>query len=132
MRVAIVLLLVSCAHSNKSAKNEQAAPSSRASASTLHGCSSDLDCGQKQLCVNAKCVDITNDANECGLQRVHFAFNSAEIDPSDKDLLERSARCLKADQHIKFTIEGNADERGTEEYNLALGDKRAAAVAKYL
>jgi peptidoglycan-associated lipoprotein len=63
---------------------------------------------------------------------VHFALNSSEIESSDRGSLERSARCLKGDHALHVTVEGNADERGTEEYNLALGDRRATAVAKYL
>src|SRR5262245_61996825 len=69
---------------------------------------------------------------ECGPVKVHFPFNSAEMDPAELPGLQRSASCLKADAAMRVTIEGNADERGTEEYNLALGDQRAAAVAKYL
>lgn len=46
--------------------------------------------------------------------------------------MQRMARCLKADHALHVTIEGNADERGTQEYNLALGDQRANAVARYL
>jgi peptidoglycan-associated lipoprotein len=95
-------------------------------------CATDLDCGDKQLCINQKCVDITPDLAECTNVRVHFPFNSDEIDGNDKPLLDRSARCLKADHGLHVTIEGNADERGTEEYNMALGDRRANAVAKYL
>jgi peptidoglycan-associated lipoprotein len=41
-------------------------------------------------------------------------------------------RCLKADHALHVAIEGNADERGTEDWNLALGDKRASAVEDYL
>jgi peptidoglycan-associated lipoprotein len=68
----------------------------------------------------------------CGDVKVHFDFNSAEIAEQDKPLLERSADCLKQDKKLHVTIEGNADERGTEEYNLALGDQRARSVATYL
>jgi peptidoglycan-associated lipoprotein len=46
--------------------------------------------------------------------------------------VERSARCLKADHALHVSIEGNADERGTEEYNMALGDRRATTVKGYL
>jgi outer membrane protein OmpA-like peptidoglycan-associated protein len=46
--------------------------------------------------------------------------------------LQRMGRCLKADHALHVTIEGNADERGTEDWNLALGDKRASAVEDYL
>ena len=64
--------------------------------------------------------------------RVHFAFNRSDIDAADRDGLERAARCLKADHALHIAIDGNADERGTEEYNMALGDRRAHAVADYL
>jgi peptidoglycan-associated lipoprotein len=70
--------------------------------------------------------------DKCGTIRVHFAFNSSEIAPEDKGLLERSAQCLKQDKALHVTVEGNADERGTEEYNLALGDQRAQSVSRYL
>jgi peptidoglycan-associated lipoprotein len=68
----------------------------------------------------------------CGLVRVHFPFNSADLEDADKATLQRSADCLRADRGLHITIEGNADERGTEEYNLALGDRRAASVQRYL
>ncbi len=129
--------VLACAHSET--KKETAAPmpmAAPASTSDLAGppektCSSDLDCGAKQLCVRSHCVDITPGLAECATQ-VHFPFNSAEIEADERPALERSARCLKAAHSLHVTIEGNADERGTEEYNLALGDRRAAAVAKYL
>ncbi len=64
--------------------------------------------------------------------RVHFPTDSDLLPDDAKSGLERSARCLKADQALHVTIEGNADERGTEDYNMALGDRRANAVAKYM
>ena len=108
---------------------QAAAPPPETGAKT---CASDLDCGAKQLCINNRCVDITPDLAECTNVRVHFPFNSDEIDSADKPALDRSARCLKADHSLHVTIEGNADERGTEEYNMALGDRRARSVAGYL
>ncbi len=74
----------------------------------------------------------TSASNDCSTIRVHFAFNSAELEDSERNDLERSASCLKADRALHVAVEGNADERGTEEYNLALGDHRAEHVAKYL
>jgi peptidoglycan-associated lipoprotein len=97
-------------------------------------CVQDSDCSESEICSAARqCVPISGAGlNDCNLVRVHFAFNSSDIVSSDRGELERSARCLKAHQHVRVTIEGNADERGTEEYNIALGDRRASAVAKYL
>ena len=59
-------------------------------------------------------------------------FNVAQIHEDDTAKLERIGRCLRADHALHVVIEGNADERGTEEWNLALGDKRATAVETYL
>ena len=54
------------------------------------------------------------------------------VDVIDEFLAERKAAWLKANANVNVTIEGHADERGTREYNLALGQKRAEAVAKSL
>ena len=113
-----------------SAPPAAAAPTPAASGPKM--CATDLDCGDKQLCINQRCVDITPELAECTNVRVHFPLNSDDLDPNDKPQLDRSARCLKADHSLHVTIEGNADERGTEEYNMALGDRRARTVAKYL
>src|SRR5664279_5942663 len=69
---------------------------------------------------------------ECGTVRVHFAFNLADLEADEIGKLQRMGRCLKADHALHVAIEGNADERGTEDWNLALGDKRASAVEDYL
>src|SRR5438046_8291873 len=52
---------------------------------------------------------------DCGPIKIHFPFNSSEMDRSDMGPLERSAQCLKEDRALHVTIEGNADERGTDE-----------------
>ena len=95
-------------------------------------CSSDIDCGERQLCIRSQCVDITPGLAECSTERIHFDFNQADIHPDETAKLQRMGRCLKADHALHVTIEGNADERGTEDWNLALGDKRATAVENYL
>ena len=106
--------------------------SSFSTPSTAHACSVDSDCHDKQLCIRSQCVDITPDLAECSTVRVQFDFNDANLHDTAGPKLERMARCLKADHGLQVTIEGNADERGTEEWNIALGDKRATSVAQYL
>jgi len=100
--------------------------------STAQSCSVDSDCGDKQLCIRSQCVDITAELAECSMVRVHFDFNDATLHSADEAVLDRMGRCLKADHDLHVSIEGNADERGTDEWNIALGDKRATAVAQYL
>ena len=63
---------------------------------------------------------------------VFFQYDSAEIDGLGQQTLNQNAEVLKKNQTWVITIEGHADERGTAEYNLALGERRAAAARTYL
>ena len=64
--------------------------------------------------------------------RVLFDYDSAKLDSSAKILLDSQSRFLRANTDLNFVVEGHCDERGTREYNLALGEKRATAVRDYL
>ena len=64
--------------------------------------------------------------------RVLFDYDSAKLDSRAKILLDAQSRFLRANTDLNFIIEGHADERGTREYNLALGEQRATAVRDYL
>ncbi len=63
---------------------------------------------------------------------IHFAFDSAAIKKSEKDNLVAVASALKSSLNDKLLIEGNCDERGTDEYNRALGERRALAAREAL
>jgi peptidoglycan-associated lipoprotein len=63
---------------------------------------------------------------------VYFDFDKFEIKPEYQNTITAFANYLKVDAKARLVIEGNADERGTTEYNLALGQKRAEAVSKAL
>jgi peptidoglycan-associated lipoprotein len=63
---------------------------------------------------------------------VYFAFDSYSLDDRAQGTLDRQASVLMKSGSIPVTIEGHADERGTREYNLALGERRASAVKDYL
>src|SRR5690348_9355123 len=63
---------------------------------------------------------------------IHFAFDSSVIRHSEDANLQSVASALKSDPSTKLTIEGNCDERGTEEYNRSLGDRRALAAREAL
>jgi peptidoglycan-associated lipoprotein len=64
--------------------------------------------------------------------RVFFGTDDYGIDDQDRQVLDAQASWLVAHPGISVTIEGHCDERGTREYNLALGDRRANAVKNYL
>lgn len=64
--------------------------------------------------------------------RVFFALDQTDLSPEARQTVERQAAWLKQYGEVCITIEGHADERGTREYNLALGQKRANSVRRYL
>jgi len=63
---------------------------------------------------------------------VHFAYDRYDIQPDDQNTLQRQAAWLQKYPDVRVTIEGHCDERGTREYNLALGARRANAVKQVL
>ena len=65
-------------------------------------------------------------------QTVYFKFDNAEIQADFQAMLEAHAEYLSSNTATNVVVEGHADERGTPEYNIALGERRASAVAKYL
>jgi peptidoglycan-associated lipoprotein len=64
--------------------------------------------------------------------RVFFAFDRSDITPESQQILARQADWLRRYPNVTVTIEGHCDERGTREYNLALGERRAQAVKNVL
>lgn len=66
------------------------------------------------------------------LPMIHFDFDKYDIRPQDIPLLEKCVEWLKAHPDVQVQIQGHCDERGTREYNLNLGQKRANAVKEYL
>ena len=64
--------------------------------------------------------------------RVFFATNKSVLTTASRDTLRKQAAFMRKKKDLTFSIEGHADERGTREYNLALGERRANAVKDYL
>lgn len=64
--------------------------------------------------------------------RVHFATNSSQVNGHGRHIALDNARFLLKFPHVDVRLEGNCDQRGTQEYNLALGNRRAEAVARLL
>ena len=63
-------------------------------------------------------------------RRVYFAFDSSAVDDENRAIVEAHAAYLAANKNVKVVLEGHADERGTREYNLALGERRGQAVER--
>lgn len=71
-------------------------------------------------------------AREAGADRVYFGYDQYDLSAEARSVLERQAQVLRGHADWRLSIEGHADERGTREYNLALGERRANAVKDYL
>jgi len=63
---------------------------------------------------------------------IHFDFDSSAITPEAAEVLKKKAQFLSANADVNVNIEGHCDDRGTNEYNMALGDKRAQAAKAFL
>jgi peptidoglycan-associated lipoprotein len=70
------------------------------------------------------------DAALIAKRRVYFAFDSSQLDDENRKIVEAHARNLSSNPNLKVHLEGNCDERGTREYNIALGERRAQTVER--
>jgi peptidoglycan-associated lipoprotein len=90
---------------------------------------------QKPEAVEEAKPEVKEEAKEqaaAGLQPIYFDFDRSFIRDDARPVMKANAEWLKANPKTKIRIEGNCDERGTREYNQALGQRRAASAKKYL
>ena len=114
--VATGFFLASCA-ATKTEQGGDADADSSASSSSSEG---SINAGtQEDLIVNVG-------------DRVFFNYDSSELDSDAQELLQDQVAWLKQHSDVSIIVEGHCDERGTREYNLALGEKRAQSVKNYL
>ncbi len=92
-------------------------------------CTTDADCEEGYQCRGGNCVEIPETV--CRLSNVYFAYDSSHLDSEARSILQENAECIQ-ERGLSVTIEGHCDERGTAEYNLALGNRRANSVRNYL
>jgi peptidoglycan-associated lipoprotein len=111
-------------------------------------CSMDSDCADNKVCRDGKCkFECTGNAGcpdgfvceynrcvsgACDLQTINFDFNEYYLTSQAQSTLRANAECLRKKAQAIVTIEGHCDERGTAEYNLSLGQKRAQAVRDFM
>lgn len=93
-------------------------------------CTTSDDCPSGQECKAGRCASVA-EAPKCAFEPVRFEFNEYNLLPAAQSSLAQYAECITKGS-LRFTLEGHADERGTEEYNMVLSQKRAASVRKYL
>jgi peptidoglycan-associated lipoprotein len=105
-------------------------------------CTSSSDCGPGQECQNNTCVSQSQAAappsapepvpGACSLESAYFDYDSSNLTDSARSTLGTAASCIKSRSLKAVHLTGLTDPRGTEEYNLALGDRRAQSAKKYL
>jgi peptidoglycan-associated lipoprotein len=66
------------------------------------------------------------------LKDIYFDFDKSNIKPSEREVLNKNGEWLKDNPNVRVQIEGHCDERGTNEYNIALGERRAVSARDYL
>lgn len=77
-------------------------------------------------------LNAAHGAPACDVTPVHFAFDSSELDGAAREQAAQNARCIVARGARGVRVVGLTDPRGTEEYNLALGERRARSVTQYM
>jgi peptidoglycan-associated lipoprotein len=122
-----ILLLTACETASQKVMSNSSATDSKASSS-----SSSSSAGNANKSLFAKTKQTAADKLVAVGDRVLFDYDSASLDSSAKILLDGQSRFLRANTDLNFIVEGHCDERGTREYNLALGEQRATAVRDYL
>ena len=95
----------------------------------VYECSVDSDCEAGYGCQQHRCVE---GMGKCDTSAIFFDFDQSYLTTDGQERLRTMAQCLSKKKPTSVKIEGYCDERGTDEYNLALGDKRAKAIKKYL
>lgn len=100
-------------------------------------CTSATDCAPGESCENNRCVgpmsreDGSAGPGTCELQPVYFDFDADQLDGAARAAAQNNVTCMKQRGVTALQLTGHCDPRGTEEYNLALGDRRARAVLDY-
>lgn len=74
----------------------------------------------------------STDLDDYSLQTIYFDFDKYSLRSDARDALDANAEVMRDNSELRIVIEGHCDERGTDEYNLALGEKRAKAARDYL
>lgn len=91
-----------------------------------------LETAKAQEYANVAAAALSSAKQSLALKSVYFDFDQDAIKPEYRDLIEDAAKILSNNMNVIVTLEGNADERGSSEYNLALGDRRSRSVQRSL
>jgi peptidoglycan-associated lipoprotein len=117
----------------------QSCQGERCVARAAGSCAGDRDCGPDEKCDSGKCVaraeaagKVPAECADASAFTVYFGFDQATLGGDSQKSLQKLADCLKRAPAKRVLVQGSADERGTSQYNIALGSRRAEAAKKYL
>lgn len=130
----IALALAGCGSSVKLDENGSAPVDARTGTATQNGGADASGAGSRQITpvtIDPR-AELNDPASPLAKRSIYFAFDSYTISEEYRGTLEAHSRFLNANREMRVVIQGNTDERGTREYNLALGQKRAEAVRRAL
>ncbi|CAG69381.1 peptidoglycan-associated lipoprotein precursor [Acinetobacter baylyi ADP1] len=130
--LATALVMTGCASRKPAAPVSAANTPSTATTVSTEGLSEDAALNAKNL-TGASAKGVTA-ANRAFLAKrvVHFDYDSSDLSTEDYQTLQAHAQFLIANANSRVALTGHTDERGTREYNMALGERRAKAVQSYL
>lgn len=98
-------------------------------------CAKDTDCADDEDCTGGICIKAgaaNNDGATCTLATVYFGFDDSSVQASERDRLAGNVACVEKTKGKNVYLIGHTDTSGTEEYNIALSERRAQAVADYM
>ena len=99
---------------------------------TGHGLGDPLVDGRKSVPVPHKEARLQKYSPTSDLNDIHFKFDQYDLDDDSRSVLRKNASYLKANPMAKIEVQGHCDERGTNNYNIALGERRAQSTKRYL
>ncbi len=112
-------------------KTAEAPPDTRTKCKSDDDCKEDEDCDTSGHCAKAGQPSAPPD-NACSLATIYFAFDDSSIQGTERDHLDADGACLNKETAKGVFLVGHTDSSGTEEYNIALSERRAKSVADYL
>lgn len=128
----LVLSVLALAACSKEAKNVKPASAPVAAPAPDKSAEQALEDGARLNAGKNASKDMFGAPEALGLLVVHFEYDSALLSEAGQADLRRNAEFLRKNPEAKIVVEGHTDERGADEYNLALGERRAKAVREYL
>jgi peptidoglycan-associated lipoprotein len=121
------------------AADAECGPGGSCSAGACKGatkCAKDDECADDEDCVSGFCrkgggTKVITDVT-CQLSTVYFGYDNSNIEASERERLEANAQCIEKNKGKQVLLIGHTDTSGTEEYNIALSERRAQSVADFL